>query len=421
MLIEGLDVYLATLEDSYEKTLAAYQRHKINKELPVGMDEYVQVDMSYNYLRIQNEKTANTYEEAMYYFIDAVRVANGNTVVLTLTMDVINSLGQGAQAAGNPKNFTDKTQIVRQHGDRFYKPAGYSALSTTELLRKIDKFSEGDNVALYCQSKVNIEANDPIKNWYVLYKTRNALDPTNISNPVDIFIIPDSTTKAITGDGSEVSYTASDLVAGKYYYLTATQNVDGVVQFGNRPFLLGGNISLSFETDWLWSTGKIEYVYYYKSNNKIKYGVCLKNGDTYKYGDIGSISTGAATVDKVTIVEGTTILTLGSKQNTYSQATIIANAEATTAITASSVLDTISSIDAVDRTDSQNMKLILLPYCPLDYTYDNSTGAYIFGDNVTISGGLIKLSVYTSSFKKDDTSTNIELDLSGDLITTNIE
>lgn len=411
MLIEGLEVYLATLEDSYEKTLAAYQRHEINKQLPVGMDEYVQVDMKYNYLRIQNEKTANTDEEAMYYFIDAVRVANTNTVVLTLTMDLINSLGQGATAAGNPKNFTDKTQIVRQHGDRFYKPAGYSALSTTELLRKIDKFSEGDNVALYCKSKANIEANDPIKNWYVLYKTRNALDPTDISNPVDIFIIPDSTTQAITGDGSEVSYTASDLASGKYYYFLLTQNIDGVIQFGSSGYQLGTTRSVFFEGQFLWDTGALQYVYFYKSNNRIKYGFCIKkNATTYVFGDtIGDVK-------KVTIIEGTTVLTLGSKQNTSNQATIIANAEATTTISASSVLDTISSVDLIDRTDSQNMKLILFPYCPLDYSYDSINGAYVFGDNVLISGGLIKLTNFTGSFKKDDNNTNIELDLSGDLI-----
>ena len=411
MLIDGLSLYLETFTtDPHEVEIAAYQKHSLTKELPVAMDEKVQVDMTYNYLKVQNQKTANTYETAVYYFIDNVRVANTNTVILLLTMDVINTLGQGNTAAGNPKNFTDKTAIMRQHGDRFYKPAGYSALSTTALLRKIDKFGEGDNIALYHQSSTDITTIDPVKDWYALYKTRNALDPSDISNPIDIFIIPDRETKAINGDGSEVSYTANDLASGKFYYFLLAQNSGGVIQIGASGYELGSTRSVIFENEYFWDTGKIQYIYYFKSGARIKYGFCIKkNNDVYAMGDaIGD-------VDKVTIIEGTTILTLGTKQNTSDQAVIIANAEATTTISASSVLDTISGVNLIDRTDSQNMKLILFPYCPLDYSYDTQVGAYIFGDNVQISGGLIKLTDFTGSFKQND-ATNIELDLSNELI-----
>ena len=402
MLVDDIDTYY--LKNSLTHVTAdsaVYVRHDQYKELKVTMAEAKQIDMTYNYCTIDNytvENNVRTYESRVYYWIDNVEVLNINTIRLQLTLDYINTLGQGASAVGNPQNFTAKSQIYREHQDRFLKPYNYDIEANNEFLRNIDLFDEGINPVLYKQANSTIDTNDPIKNWYVLYKTSNALSTTDISNPIDVFIYPEEAIKAaVATEGDVVVIEPGDLVASKYYYFTNTGNSDGTVKIGNySTYVMNETYTEWIQADLRFRTLPLKYIIWWKDGANIKYQLALYDADyaTYKY-------TEARTTFQVMIVTGNIYYTLATKE-LGTEAHIIASAESSSAITPVATIVDINSYESIDRTDSQNMKLILLPYCPINYTYDSTNKWYVFGEEVVVSGGVIALQDYTKPFTTED-------------------
>lgn len=99
----------------------------------------------------------------------------------------------------NPSNFTDRTEIFRQHMDRFIKPTSFNpSAATSTLLRKIDDNTEGivpDKKIFYKEKATSIEG-DPYT-WYIVYMTVRAADPTQptVNNPIRTYLCASSSLK----------------------------------------------------------------------------------------------------------------------------------------------------------------------------------------------------------------------------------
>lgn len=154
-------------------------------------------ELHWTYASLKND------EEDMklyYFYVIGISWISENTIQLQLSMDTVATYWTDIQGA-----FTDKTTVVREHRDRFVKPAAAVSVGTT-LTRKVDDVSEGVTAA---QEKVKDEVihreNDDHK-WYLVYRTNT----TSIDKPIDMWLCP-SEQMTLSNSSSEQTYYTGDM------------------------------------------------------------------------------------------------------------------------------------------------------------------------------------------------------------------
>lgn len=114
-IIDSISDYLATLADTLTITNFQFIKHELNLEIKVNLSQtYLNYwnPTAYDYLSIQNESDTTP----VYYFIIGKKWRGQDTLLLSLSMDTINTLKYGTDYT-----LDDKTKINRQHKDRFKK------------------------------------------------------------------------------------------------------------------------------------------------------------------------------------------------------------------------------------------------------------------------------------------------------------
>lgn len=425
--VDDLSDYLLGLRDAYTVDDFQYIRNDLSIEVKLNLSQEYVNKFDYNYCKIKNSDE----DQVFYYYIDKVpKQINENTIIIPMSMDTVNTLGQGNTSLCNPRNFTAETEITREHQDRFKKPMIWNPLSGGILNRKIDKESEGlipDKVKIR-ETRYDGDGLD----WYLIYKNQNNPDPEHpeASNPVRIFLCANEPIIiSKEGGGPSESISASDLTEGQYHYALGDDNISASItapcdiqysgrghSFAYRTFTIGGEVCEVHEVlDSLGGTAGYQEVIYKLKNFKFvniendRIGIFMdtefvRNGDYHANtltphnvtfdGYVTKRIDRFSPWDSASGVSGynITLEQLDITRTTYDGNIPYKYAQQTITDTyywgvGPELTRSVNAIDVIDRTDSKLIKIIKYPYCPIPYSI--SDDVYNFGDTWLYSEGLM--------------------------------
>lgn len=340
------------------------------KILEMGVDGYKYI----RYIGMQNSDTS----EWIYYFVTDYERISKKCINFILVMDTLNSTLSNVSYK-RKLEFTDKTNITREHVDRFYPtPNGIT------YLRNIPMLPEGINPPLYKTKSIKLDtlqAGEYSKNnWYLVYRTEiepGETDLTKIGNPIKLYLLNDSSLK-ILGATQQSTYTLTT-----EYFTTNKKSYDTLgfsVEDGNNGILTLKGTQVNM--------GSYAYIYIRLDNTNTFFEVY---GAPFR-GAQKLLAKGTAGSDNIvfsTIPD--TAWTIGKWINTaYDNTTQmyepsgaeeaikwINSSKRKLEINISYEIYTKAFKD-LDRTDSRLVKIICLPYCPIKYTIVNDQFSFLY-------------------------------------------
>ena len=159
--VDALEQYLS---DCNKMTVSNFQYKtiKLDDTIKIDWNQQELPNFPFNYLSIKRSDDIN--DKTYYYFILNSNWRAQDTVELQISLDTINTFW-------NDLNWTAKTNITRQHKDRFLQKTR-DASGTTRFQRIIDKFDEGITPVKFLKSEKKItDNNKPDINWYLIYRS----------------------------------------------------------------------------------------------------------------------------------------------------------------------------------------------------------------------------------------------------------
>lgn len=124
--VDDIEVYLDSLEGTYESTKFQYQRIALNMSIKVNMEQQ-EAQGNYNYATIEQDG------KLFFFFVMSGEQVSRKCVQFNLSMDTINTFWDFM-------DWNAKTMIQREHVDRYKKKYG-------AWIRNIDPYNEGMNPA----------------------------------------------------------------------------------------------------------------------------------------------------------------------------------------------------------------------------------------------------------------------------------
>ena len=414
-LVDDLDQYLSWSTLTYSND--AFQYIKLGLDLTIKINnaqDKISGHSLGNYVRIEQDN------KVWYYFIMNTDWKSANTVELKLSIDSINTFR-------NDLTWSDKTSIQREHEDRFYKQP-----NSNILIRRIDPEKEQINSEKTLMDSFRISQANKNFDWYLIYKTRDDLSPSNPNNPINCYTIAsEPLTISKSGGGASRTLTTADLPEGQYNYVLANDNPVGSFKaqcdinydgrshkFVDRIFVIGGEVCEIYEDTASSSIGAPTNGYQekiYRLNNfkfvnigssvSIVMDVTfLRNGAYHSYTgsphDVSfpgyvfnridkfsawSCSNGVPSIF-VNNLNFTRVTYDGNIPFQYAQTLIT---DKTMYGIGKEVTRSTIPFSSVDKTDSKIIKIIKLPYAPCNITYSN--GVYNFPSEWTYDTGYMKL------------------------------
>lgn len=411
-LVDNLEGYLGNSASLvYSNAFFQYQQLGLDLTIKVNVPQSKITESGIgNYVRIEQDN------RIWYYFILGATWKGTKTVQLTLSIDSINTFR-------NDLHWTDKTTIVRQHGDRFYLQYN------NEFIRRIDEEGEGIAAEKYRTSITNVVDENTASSslrWYLIYRTRDSLSPEDLSDPIACYLCADEQLLIKPASGSSVTLGAEELVAGNFYYFNYLDNPGGRVTISGYTYELGKTYQVCTNISqggYTYENRSLRGIALYKQSGKIHWAFQWDNSvamfagaDPFASQRLvmtapGRISTSnkidplkaisgnlpfnaANTVDSVTVETGNlwrygpTLFWVAEQSLVY-----VDSLYYTTAGQPQLVLN---SIDSIDRTDSRLMKILELPYAPCEVIILN--GVYTFPDEWTFEGGMMRLTQFNKGF-----------------------
>lgn len=332
-------------------------------------------NVDYMRIRITKSESWTASEEWDYFIIKVERIAN-DTIRYTLRLDTLNTFSGIVLS-----HLTAKTMILREHKDRFYKPNGYVASFpiSVNVLNRIDDMSESINPKLFQTSSQMIQSSlyQTIKSWYLIYMTDKNLSEDNAGNPVSCYLCSDD--KLLwkkESSGAVVTWTADSLADNSYYYITYEDNGNAEVTIDGTTYTLGTANYLGVY---------LRGFYFHLDGGNLKWGIWTSKELTSP-----DITFSSGTESEANNVVLTAVRKY--RQGTFftNQLSIIHAMSLTEINSGTSGAMYTADLTAVNRSDSRLIKIIKLPYCPIDLS-KNDDGEYSFGNDFAYDGGLMKL------------------------------
>lgn len=367
-MVDQLSTYLLE-KSTYYQAIENFQYQKITQEKTIKINTPQTTKLSFNYVAIKNsDDPLMTY----YYFVINSTWKGAETVELQLSLDTVNTFAAEIKAL-----MTNKTNITRQHKDRFVRRTIPTSGSVT-LYRNIDEYSEGIHPVKYDSTPTKITITNSDYNWYLIYKKKAVESGT----PLECFCVPDTNlysyfapesagvkydqltqgtyTVFYARDNGDFKYTTS---AGKSYDIGPSKKYKAVGLFRqtNQNSLtaylimenqVGGNSIVTDDTQ----NGNLQVDANYT-------GVVLQNQNLVGYQFAISAS------------GNQNIITLG-----YGNLLTLYNSASKTKFTIAEQARDIymTSIYDVDRTDTTIVKIIKMPYAPFEISYTTINGKKSF-------------------------------------------
>lgn len=341
--IDNLATYL---DGCVKETISEFQYQKIqmNVRLKINKEQTNFPKSLYNYVGIKNSDSDKTF---YYFIVGEPRWLSTSTIEYELLMDTVNTFGSDLV-------WTARTHVTRQHKDRYYNDK-QTALGITTITRKIDKYDEGINPVKYLIAEEKMYQKLD-QDWYLIYRNKqNITAETNVPIECQCCAGTQLQTNATVRNGlneSDVPNKSSVLIlaydnaadfvyttaAGTSYTIGKKQTYKGLLLVkydGQRDFSafgitnLGDTQNKSFETNRSTTVLENYTVNCHQFNGQIISG-------NISYPDA---------IDKV-LTETNETFTIGSS--------------------------TLKSIDEVDRTNTQIIKIIKMPYAPFEISQTNN-------------------------------------------------
>lgn len=157
--VDDLGYYLISCESEIISDFQ-YKTIKLDDTIKLNMSQNNTPNFPYNYLAVKRDNETKIY----YYFIINSNWRSENTIELQISLDTINTFW-------DELSWTAKTNITRQHKDRFLQKARDTS-GTTRFQRIIDDYDEGIASAKFLTSEKKMNDNNkPDINWYLIYKS----------------------------------------------------------------------------------------------------------------------------------------------------------------------------------------------------------------------------------------------------------
>ena len=391
-LVDDLDQYLSWSTLTYSND--AFQYIKLGLDLTIKINnaqDKISGHSLGNYVRIEQDN------KVWYYFIMNTDWKSANTVELKLSIDSINTFR-------NDLTWSDKTSIQREHEDRFYKQP-----NSNILIRRIDREKEQINTEKTLMDSFPISQEHKSFDWYLIYKTRDDLNPSNPNNPIHCYTIASEPLTISKSSSESQIITAGDLLENHYYYFTDIDNPGGIITVDNKTFNLNtdGQKMLILQKDGT----KVRYTWYeggvgvahsstrktagsstYYVNTTTPFGTKeigptsstnSPSPDVYPSASIGYVA------DSITINVGNFFRDSTEDLLPYGVYGTIKKATKRVNVAAGSIERKTITLKEVDKTDSRIVKIIKLPYAPCNITYNN--GVYTFPSEWKYEAGYMKL------------------------------
>lgn len=274
-----------------------------------------------NYCKIEQDG------KSWYYFIVGSNWKSKKCVQLFLSLDSINTFPEITT------NLGDKTIVYREHKNR----------------NKIDNIPEGIQAVLYknpLKDSMLLESGE-FHDWFLIYKNHT----TDTDAALDCFICTDQSIRVVADD-SKKHINNNELQNG-YNYI-----IDGSVEIDNVNYI---------STD-------TQYLIINKTSEKIEFNVLRFETPLASTGSL-LLANWINITENINVTSNTIKLKINESLSLNKNE--IENFSEYVLIPVS-ISAVIKSIDDIDRTDLKLNKILRLPYCPVDYTYNSTTRVYNF-------------------------------------------
>lgn len=362
--------------------------------IKLDLDLYIKVNSSqtnvanfnYNYVAVKNSDVSKVY---YYFIIGSPKWISQNTIQLQLSLDTLNTFK-------NDLTWTDKTNITRQHKDRFSQ--GYTTTSQGKVFnRKIDSYDEGFAPAKYYDSGTSIRNSSADYDWYLVYRNKEDLN-ANSTVPMDCFLCASENINlniSVNNTGIQFSnYNVNDSL-----YVFAVDNTTFTTTINGTSYTIS-------------KSGQYKGIAFVKYSNG-NYAYVLKDDSHIVLTNIGNTAlTDVNATVKVRVCRSFVPELDSNSQYTYYSVLGQVEARNYSVITIGQTSATLLSIDSIDRTDTRIVKIIKMPYAPFTLEFTNNKLNIPAG--WTYSGGYLLLNDLNTEFLNivegnDDLSSYVSL------------
>lgn len=280
--------------------------------------------------------------------------------------------------------------------DEFYAK-DFFTIDRLQELRKIDFKSEDISAPVYKKFENTLyeQKGQFLNSWVLYYKNKDNQD----NSPVDCFLTSDTELTFLTETGSN-TITTSDIPDGKMLMFTPSMSGDFTMEVNGVPYRVWKQPNLQGNVDGLWCIG-IEnnngVLTFHRYRYFLQFGIDgnANNPDSY---DIEIINPSTIEITSA-ITELKCIEITPPPENTYRYADAnnpFKASDSNKTLTLTPLTERqLAPSSTIDKTLSENLKIINVPYCPSQITEDD--GKY------TIES-LWKYDAQSSFFKLDDFS-----------------
>lgn len=219
--VDDIEVYLDSLDGTYESTKFQYQRIDLNMSIKVNMDQK-EAQGNYDYASIEQDG------RLFFFFVMKGEQVSRKCVRFELSMDTINSWWDFMY-------WNSKTSIQREHMDRYRK-------KNDAWIRYIDPYNEGMNPAKDRRiSKTNLT--DTGDNSYLIWISNGEITPDKQS-PTPLVPMYCKNNSFTLASQKQYTTTSAPLYVSSYhtkdfYITTSGIGASCSVKIGSDEFILG--------------------------------------------------------------------------------------------------------------------------------------------------------------------------------------
>lgn len=355
MVVEEIEDYLATCPHTAGTNIMY---------IKPGMDAQTVVEWPQATGWVPDKTTyakVTTDGKIYYYFVTETEWKGQSSVGLKLHLDTINTYWNDYK-----DHFTDRTHITRQHKNRFLKNGA----------REIDEFDEGITPVLQYLGHEIIGASSPL--WYLIYKSdTNAEDST-----VSCYACSAQEYRISSGQSAPtVRWDRSQFTSGTYYYLIPEDDI--------------ANPEIGVEY------GVSGYVHVAASNTKPIIKIYLDNNGyvhVKRYNRDGTADSGYPFESALSYVDFIYTRRLYYGTVDTIQLEDINNLSSMT-LQSGNIGDLkLATIDSIERTDNQLIKILELGYAPFEIVVTSGNLQIPTGWEYDEALGLLKLNSLNTEF-----------------------
>lgn len=317
---------------------------------------------------------------AYYGIVHDITIDAENNVTLEVTLDKevsIYDLDQRYNVNSNILYASEDEETYVSARFTIINPARIS-FSDIKTRRIIDLYSEGLTPILYKEEKGELNDED-YNTWYLIYET-NADATEDDPQPVNVYLAPKMACEII--DTTTITLTSASLESGKYYHFVRRFNENSPEV---KAKFTGG--SVAFQTFNAWNLQEsYGFIIYRDPNNAGK--ICIEYRD-WCYAPVSqdyyAVLKGTwDNLDEI-IIESSVYPLIGYEMNSKQSSIKLILNGTEKSFNTTSTASSLYSFDTLDRTDSKLVKVIELPYLPVQTNID-ANERLIFGSEWSVDG-----------------------------------